>query len=157
MEIVLMTIGKTSIKWVKAGIEEYSKRLSRYVSYKIVELPDAPRSGKISESEQKEAEGQLILKNITESDYVVLLDECGAEYTSRSFASRLEKLMASGRKRILFAIGGPYGFSQSVYDRSNEMLSLSQMTFNHEMVRLFFTEQLYRAISILHGLPYHHD
>lgn len=157
MDIQLITIGKTNIKYIKEGIEEYCKRLRRYVSYSLVELPDAKRSGKISEDEQKEAEGEILLKQFSDSDTVVLLDERGRQYTSREFAGFLEKQMASGRKRLLFVVGGPYGFSQKVYDRADSLLSLSKMTFNHEMVRLFFTEQIYRGFSILHGLPYHHD
>lgn len=156
MEIKLLTIGKTGISYIKEGINEYCKRLSRYLPYEIVELPDA-RKGRLSESEQKEAEAELILRYLNESDNVVLLDEKGREYTSREFAALLERLMASGRKRTVFVVGGPYGFSQRIYQRSDSMLSLSKMTFNHEMVRLFFTEQMYRGISILHGLPYHHD
>lgn len=156
MEIKLLTIGKTGISYIKEGINEYCKRLSRYLPYEIVELPDA-RKGRLSESEQKEAEAELILRYLNESDYVVLLDEKGREYTSREFAALLERLMASGRKRTVFVVGGPYGLSQRIYQRSDSMLSLSKMTFNHEMVRLFFTEQMYRGISILHGLPYHHD
>lgn len=156
MEIKLLTIGKTGISYIKEGINEYCKRLSRYLPYEIVELPDA-RKGRLSESEQKEAEAELILRHLNESDNVVLLDEKGREYTSREFAALLERLMASGRKRTVFVVGGPYGFSQRIYQRSDSMISLSKMTFNHEMVRLFFTEQMYRGISILHGLPYHHD
>lgn len=157
MEIVLLTIGKTSISYINEGIAEYCKRLRRYVTYKITELPDARKAGKVSEAEQKEAEGTQILRQLADSDMVVLLDERGREYTSREFAGFLERSMASGRKRLVFVVGGPYGFSKSVYDRADSMVSLSRMTFNHEMVRLFFTEQIYRGISILHGLPYHHD
>ncbi len=157
MDIILLTIGKTGISYVKEGIEEYCKRLRRFVNYKIEELPDAKKAGKISEAEQKEAEGSQILRQLSDSDYVVLLDERGKEYTSREFAAYLERLMSSGRKRLVFVVGGPYGFSKSVYDRADGKLSLSKMTFNHEMVRLFFTEQIYRGISILHNLPYHHD
>ena len=156
MEITLLTIGKTGISYIREGIAEYCKRLGRYLPYGITELPDV-RKGKLSESEQKEAEASLILSALSDSDYVVLLDERGREYTSREFAACLEKLMGSGRKRTVFVVGGPYGFSQKVYDRSDAMMSLSRMTFNHEMVRLFFTEQVYRGVSILHGLPYHHD
>lgn len=156
MELTLLTVGKTGISYINEGINEYCKRLRRYIPYDIVELPDI-KKGKFSESEQKEAEGELILKTLTDQDYVILLDEKGSEYTSREFAARLEKLMSSGRKRTVFIVGGPYGFSKRVYDRSNAKISLSKMTFNHEMVRLFFTEQVYRGISILHGLPYHHD
>lgn len=156
MEIILLTIGKTAISYIREGIAEYCKRLSRYVPYSIVELPDV-RKGRMSENEQKEAEGELLLRYLNESDHVALLDERGREYTSREFAARLQRLMGSGRKRAVFVVGGPYGFSQKVYDRGDSMISLSRMTFNHEMVRLFFTEQVYRGISILHGLPYHHD
>ncbi|MDE6273030.1 MAG: 23S rRNA (pseudouridine(1915)-N(3))-methyltransferase RlmH [Muribaculaceae bacterium] len=157
MDIILLTIGKTNISYIKDGIEEYSKRLKRFINYKIDELPDARKSGKITESEQKEAEGALILRQLSDSDMVILLDERGKEYTSREFASYLERVMASGRKRLIFVVGGPYGFAQSVYQRADAKISLSKMTFNHEMVRLFFTEQIYRGISILHNLPYHHD
>ncbi|MBD5338665.1 23S rRNA (pseudouridine(1915)-N(3))-methyltransferase RlmH [bacterium] len=156
MEISLLTVGKTGIPYIKEGISEYLKRLRRFLPYEIIELPDA-RKGRLSETEQKEAEADLILKNLNDNDHVVLLDEKGREYTSREFAALLERLMSSGRKRTVFVVGGPYGFSQRVYDRGNALMSLSKMTFNHEMVRLFFTEQIYRGVSILHGLPYHHD
>lgn len=157
MEIVLMTVGKTGISFVKSGIEEYVKRLKRYIPYSIEELPDIKNSGKIAENEQKEAEGRSILSHISPSDFVILLDERGKEYTSREFAGRIEKIMGSGRKRAIFITGGPYGFSQTVYSRADDKLSLSKMTFNHEMVRLFFTEQIYRAMTILRNEPYHHD
>lgn len=157
MDIYLLTIGKTNISYIKDGIDEYCKRLRRFVSYTIKELPDAKNSGKKSENEQKEAEGELILKNIADSDLVVILDERGKEYTSREFAGFLERSMSSVKKRLIFVVGGPYGFSEAVYRRADSKLSLSKMTFNHEMVRLFFTEQIYRGISILNGLPYHHD
>ena len=156
MEISLLTVGKTGIPYIKEGISEYLKRLRRFLPYEIIELPDA-RKGRLSETEQKEAEADLILKNLNDNDHVVLLDEKGREYTSREFAALLERLMSSGRKRTVFDVGGPYGFSQRVYDRGNALMSLSKMTFNHEMVRLFFTEQIYRGVSILHGLPYHPD
>lgn len=156
MEIQLLTIGKTGISYIREGITEYCKRLSRYLPYSIIELPDV-KKGRLSEAEQKEAEADQILKAVNDSDYVILLDEKGREYTSREFAAWLERLMSSGRKRTLFIVGGPYGFSQRVYNRGDAKMSLSKMTFNHEMVRLFFTEQVYRGISILQGLPYHHD
>lgn len=157
MEIVLLTVGKTGIGFVKEGIEEYVKRLRHYVSYSIMELPDCRNSRKQSEAEQKVVEGDLILSKLTSGDRVVLLDERGKEYRSVEFASRLEKIMASGCKRCVFVVGGPYGFSEAVYARADEMLSLSKMTFNHEMIRLFFTEQLYRGLTILRGEPYHHE
>lgn len=157
MDISLLVIGKTSSEYISDGISEYLKRLKRYIPYRIVELPDARKAGKVSEPEQKSAEGALLLREINDADLLVLLDERGKEYTSREFAQYLERAMASGRKRLVFAIGGPYGFSEAVYARADGKISLSRMTFNHEMVRLFFTEQIYRAVSILHGLPYHHD
>lgn len=157
MDIVLLVVGKTTSKYIIEGISEYIKRLKRYIPYEICELPDARRAGKISQAEQKDAEGELILRKLNDSDMVILLDERGTQYTSREFASYLERAMGSGRKRLVFIVGGPYGFSEAVYARANGLISLSKMTFNHEMVRLFFTEQIYRGISILHGLPYHHD
>lgn len=150
-----MTVGKTTIDFVKEGIAEYVKRLRHYVPYSIVELTDVKR--RLPEGEQKSAEGTMILSRLQASDHVVLLDERGKEYRSVEFAGRLEKIMSSGCKRCVFVVGGPYGFSQEVYDRANEMLSLSRMTFNHEMVRLFFTEQIYRGLTILRGEPYHHE
>lgn len=157
MNIELITIGKTRMCFVKEGLDEYRGRLRRYIGYNITELADIKNAGKIAETEQKEAEGALILSKLSPSDHVVLLDERGRQYSSRKFADRLQNIMASGKKRLVFIIGGPYGFSKSVYDRADEMLSLSEMTFNHEMVRLFFTEQVYRAQTILRGEPYHHD
>lgn len=157
MEIELLTIGKTGGKYLAAGIEDYCKRLRRYVPYRITELPDVRNAGKLSEAEQKEAEGQQILAHLSASDHVTLLDERGDMLTSRGFSQKLQKMMASGRKRIVFVVGGPYGFSPAVYARADWKLSLSEMTFSHEMVRLFFTEQIYRAMTILRGEPYHHD
>lgn len=157
MEIALITVGKTNIGYITEGINEYCKRLRRFLPYKIIELPDFRKSGKVSEQEQKDGEGEMILKQIVDSDRVYLLDERGKEYTSREFASVLERELGSGKKRLVFIVGGPYGFSKKVYDRADSMLSLSRMTFNHEMVRLFFIEQIYRAVAIINGLPYHHD
>lgn len=156
MDIVLITVGKTGIPYVKAGIEDYAKRLVRYVPFSFVELPDL-KSKVSSETIQKQKEGELFLDKISSSDYVILLDEKGKEYTSMEFAGYLEKLMAMGRKRLVFVVGGPYGFSEDVYSRADAKLSLSRMTFNHEMVRLFFIEQIYRGMTILRGEPYHHQ
>ena len=157
MEILLRTIGKTSVKFVKEGIEEYSGRLRHYVSFKIDTVPDIRGTRKMSESQQKEAEGRLLLDGFQPSDFVVLLDEHGDEFTSLKFAGWMEKKMASGFKRIIFVVGGPYGFSPDVYSRANSKISLSKMTFPHELVRLFFVEQLYRAYTILNHEPYHHE
>ena len=157
MNIELYTIGKTRQKFVTEGIEEYLKRLRRYIPYRITELPDVKNAGRMPKEEQKGAEGELILSKLSPSDHVMLLDERGKQYTSIEFANRLETILASGRKRLVMVIGGPYGFSKEVYDRANELLSLSRMTFNHEMIRLFITEQTYRAMTILRGEPYHHE
>lgn len=155
MEVMILGIGKTNTGFIATGIEEYTQRLKRYITIKTLWLKDVNR--KISEDQQKETEGCQILDNIQPSDLVSLLDEHGKEFTSREFSGWMQKQLASGRKRLIFVIGGPYGFSQSVYKRADGMISLSKMTFNHEMVRLFFVEQLYRAMTILRGEPYHHD
>ena len=157
MNIELITIGKIKSRYLMEGIEEYIKRLKRYIAFDITEIPDIKNAGRISKEEQKEAEGQLILGRLQPSDYIVLLDEHGKQYSSIEFAEQLQSIMSSGKKRLVFAVGGPYGFSQSVYDKAYKLLSLSKMTFNHEMVRLFFTEQIYRAMTILRGEPYHHE
>lgn len=157
MEVVLLAIGKTNIKFVEEGIKEYEGRLRRYMTFRTEWLRDVKGAGQLAEARQKELEGEAILAKLQPSDMVILLDEHGKEFTSREFATWMEKQMASGRKRIVFVIGGPYGFSQAVYDRASSLVSMSKMTFNHEMIRLFFVEQMYRAMTILRGEPYHHD
>lgn len=157
MDIVLMAVGRTSTGYVREGISEYAGRLKHYVSFTFAEIPDLRNTRSLSEERQKEEEGKLILSRLQTSDYVVLLDERGKEFTSVEFSEFMQKQMLSGRKRLVFIIGGPYGFSANVYSRGNYQLSLSKMTFNHEMVRLFFTEQIYRAFTILRGEPYHHS
>lgn len=157
MEIELLTVGKTSIRFVEEGIAEYTRRLKHYIPFSIKALPDIKNTSKLSEAKQKEAEGEKILTSLTTADYVVLLDEHGKEYTSVEFSSFIEKQMIGGRRKVVFVVGGPYGFSQEVYNRADSLLSLSKMTFNHEMVRLFFVEQIYRGMTILRGEPYHHE
>lgn len=154
LEIQLITIGKTQSKWLREGIELYIGRLKHYLPFCLTELPDARRAR--TPEEQKREEGRMLLAQIAPADRLVLLDERGHGLTSEAFARQLQKNMASGLKRLVFAIGGPYGFSQEVYDRAAAMLSLSPMTFTHEMARLFFIEQLYRGAAILRGDPYHH-
>lgn len=144
-------------RYLQQGVDDYTQRLKHYVPFAIEEIADARNTRSLTHDQQKEAEGRNLLAKLTPADTLILLDERGKEMTSRAFAAHLQKLMASGAKRVVFAAGGPYGFSQSVYDRANAMISLSQMTFSHEMVRLVFTEQLYRAMTILRGEPYHHD
>lgn len=157
MEIILLAIGKTKTGFVNDGIREYSDRLKRYVPFTLVELPDVRTTKTMTEQIQKNQEGNQILAFIKSGDFVVLLDERGHEYRSVEFATYNEKMMASGRKRIVFIVGGPYGFSSDVYARADSKLSLSRMTFNHEMVRMFFVEQIYRAMTILRHEPYHHE
>jgi 23S rRNA (pseudouridine1915-N3)-methyltransferase len=157
MKITLMVVGRTTSANLRAGIEEYTKRINRYIPFDIVELPDVKTSRKLTEEKQKEAEGEMMLSRIQSADYVVLLDERGKEMTSREFSQTLERKAQTVAKQLYFIVGGPYGFSPAVYARANEKMSLSKMTFPHEMVRLFFTEQLYRAYTIQRNEPYHHD
>ena len=142
MKIELAVIGKTSIGYLKQGIDEYIKRLKHYVPFEIKYIDDIKNTKNISEDQQKRTEGAKILSLLDKSDFVVLLDEHGKEYTSMQYSSYIQKRMLSGVKKVVFVIGGPYGFSQEVYDRANDKISFSKMTFNHEMIRLIFTEQL---------------
>ena len=157
MKIELAVIGKTSIGYLKQGIDEYIKRLKHYVPFEIKYIDDIKNTKNISEDQQKRTEETKILSLLDKSDYVVLLDEHGKEYTSMQYSSYIQKRMLSGAKKVVFVIGGPYGFSQEVYDRANDKISFSKMTFNHEMIRLIFTEQLYRAYTIINHEPYHHE
>ena len=137
-------------------IDDYIKRLGYYTSFDMEVIPDIKNAKNLSESLQKQAEGNEILKRITNSETLILLDEKGKNYTSEKFSEFLQKKMNSGLKNLVFVIGGPYGFSEEIYDRANGKISLSSMTFSHQMVRLFFVEQLYRAFTILRNEPYHH-
>lgn len=157
MKITLAVIGKTEVGFVRQGIEEYVKRLQHYVQFNIQYISDVKGTRNMSEAQQKVAEGRALLSALESSDHVVLLDEHGAERTSVDYSQWLERRMASGSKRLVFVVGGPYGFSPDVYQRSNEKISLSKMTFPHELVRLIFVEQLYRAFTILRHEPYHHE
>ena len=157
MKITLMVVGKTTQAPVRTLIDEYSRRISRYNPFEILQLPDVKTSRKLTEQKQKEMEGEMMLQRIQPGDFVVLLDEHGRELTSREFAADIEKKSVTVPRNLWFVVGGPYGFSPEVYARANQQLSLSKMTFPHEMVRAFFTEQLYRAFTILRNEPYHHD
>lgn len=157
MKITLTVIGKTNCKFLIQGIEEYTKRLSFYVPFNIHYLPDVKNNKKMTEEQQKSLEGSAILNSLDKSDFVVLLDEHGKEFTSMQFSKYIEKKMSSVPKRLVFIVGGPYGFSKEVKERANEKISLSKMTFSHEMIRLIFTEQLYRAMTIINNEPYHHE
>ncbi len=156
MKILLLVIGKTDDDYLITGIKKYVGRLGHYVSFEMKEIPDIRNRKTLSEEQQKKSESFLLLSQFQAGDYIILLDENGKQFTSVDFSENLEKLMASGSKRIVFVIGGPYGFSQDVYAKANAKMSLSPMTFSHQMVRLIFVEQLYRAFTILKGEPYHH-
>ncbi|WP_036877291.1 23S rRNA (pseudouridine(1915)-N(3))-methyltransferase RlmH [Xylanibacter oryzae] len=156
MKTVLILVGKTINKHFIANIDDYVSRISHYMPFEVVTIPEIKNSKNLTEQQQKENEGSLILNKIQQSDYVVLLDEHGDELRSLNFANWLQKKQSIVR-RLVFIIGGPYGFSSDMYARANEKLSLSKMTFSHQMVRLIFIEQLYRACTIIKGEPYHHE
>ncbi|EHQ28563.1 23S rRNA (pseudouridine(1915)-N(3))-methyltransferase RlmH [Mucilaginibacter paludis] len=157
MKITLLSVGKTEDAYLKDGIDKYLKRLKHYIKFETIELPELKNTKALSQEQQKAKEAEMLLKNINTTDYVILLDEGGAQLTSVQFADLLNKKMISSVNNLVFIIGGPYGFDESVYKRANDKLSLSRMTFSHQMVRLFFVEQVYRAYTILKGEPYHHQ
>lgn len=157
MKITLLAIGKTDARYFIDAIGEYQKRLEHYIPYEMQIIPDLKNTKSLTIDQQKEKEGELILKALQPGDYLVLLDERGKEYSSMQFASYIEKKTHTVNKRLVFVIGGPYGFSQAVYDKASEKLTLSRMTFSHQMIRLIFVEQLYRAMTILNNEPYHHE
>ena len=156
MKTILILVGKTQSKIFKVGIDDYVNRIEHYMPFSITTIPELKNTKSLSEDQQKQKEGELILKEIQPSDTVVLLDEHGAEFRSVEYANWLKQKQNTAR-RLVFIIGGPYGFSPDVYARANEKISLSRMTFSHQMVRLIFTEQLYRACTIIKGEPYHHE
>ncbi|MDD3687216.1 MAG: 23S rRNA (pseudouridine(1915)-N(3))-methyltransferase RlmH [Bacteroidales bacterium] len=157
MNIILTVIGKTDSSFVAEGCEEYFKRIKRYLKFEFKVIRDIKNSGSLDENVQKKLEGEKILEGITVSDVVVLLDENGKEYSSREFAGFISKQMNASVKNLIFVVGGPYGFSDDVYKRANYKISLSRMTFSHQLIRLIFAEQLYRAFAIINNEPYHHD
>ncbi len=157
MKIELMVIGRTTSEYLRSGINLYVSMLMRHVLFELRVLPHVKATKSMTEARQKDAEGQAFLAQLSAADVVILLDERGRELTSREFSVFVEKKMVAGTRRLVFIVGGPYGFSQAMYDRADGLVSLSRMTFSHEMVRLFFVEQLYRAFTILSNEPYHHD
>jgi 23S rRNA (pseudouridine1915-N3)-methyltransferase len=157
MNIKLIAIGKTDQKNLQLLIEEYQKRLSFYIKFDLEIIPDIKNVKNLTESQQKEKEGELILAKITPTDQLILLDENGKSFSSVDFSQELQKKMNAGIKTLVFVIGGPYGFSEDVYSKAAGKISLSLMTFSHQMVRLFFIEQLYRGFTILRNEPYHHQ
>ena len=157
MNIELLTVGKTDVKWVKEGLDVYVDRLRHYVPFKVTEIPELKKAQALSRDQVKEKEGELILRHLTPADTLILLDEHGVEYRSTEFAGMLEKYMLQGTKNLVFAIGGAYGFAPEVHSRARAKMALSKMTFTHQMVRTVFAEQLYRAFTILRGEPYHNE
>ena len=156
MKITLLAIGKTDSKPLQLLIEAYEKRLKHYIGFTFEVIPDIKNTKNLSQAQQKELEGQEILKRLQSSDHLILLDEKGKTHSSVQFSQFLQKKMNSGLKNLVFVIGGPYGFSEALYQKAQGRLSLSDMTFSHQMVRLFFIEQLYRGFTILKNEPYHH-
>lgn len=157
MKIVLIAIGKTDASYFTEALKEYTGRLAHYLPFETIWIPDIRNVKSMSESQQKEKEGELILKMLQPGDYPVLLDDKGKEFTSMQFATYIEKKMHTVARRLVFIIGGPYGFSEKVYSAAQEKISLSKMTFSHQMIRVIFAEQLYRAMTILNNEPYHHE
>ena len=156
MKITLLVVGNTTDTHIELLIQEYQKRLAHYIPFNIQVIPELKNTKALTPEQQKQTEGELILRTINSSTDLVLLDEHGKEFRSIEFADYVQKRMSSGRD-VVFVVGGPYGFSEAVYQRANGKISLSKMTFSHQMVRLFFVEQLYRAMTILRGEPYHHE
>ena len=157
MNLKLIAIGKTDNKALQTLIDDYQKRLSFYIKFELEIITDIKNVKNLSETQQKEKEGELILSKITATDHLILLDENGKSFSSVSFSEFLQKKMNAGIRTLVFVIGGPYGFSQTVYQKAVGKISLSEMTFSHQMVRLFFIEQLYRGFTILKNEPYHHQ
>lgn len=157
MKIVLLVIGETHKKWAAEGEKEYMSRLRHYVDFEKVVIPDLKGLKNLSIEQIKEKEGEQILARLSPGDAVILLDEKGEEFTSVKFSAALQRLMNGGQKRAVFVVGGPYGFSETVYSKASRLLSFSRLTFPHDLIRVIFAEQLYRAFSILRNEPYHHD
>lgn len=157
MKATLILVGKTVDKRFAELISEYANRLKHYISFEINTIPELKNTKSLTSEQQKNSEAELIIKNLQPSDYVVLLDEHGKEMRSIEMADWMKRKMNTINKRIVFIIGGPYGFSQKIYDIAHEKLSMSKMTFSHQMIRLIFVEQLYRSMTILNGEPYHHE
>ena len=157
MDVKLVTVGKTDVQWVRDGLDLYVSRLRHYVPFSLVEIPQLKNVSALTQEQIKEREGELVLKQLNPGDSVILLDEHGKEYRSVEWAEWIRQRLARGGKALVFVIGGAYGFSQAVYDRAEGKVSLSRMTFSHQMVRTIFAEQLYRAFTIIKGEPYHHE
>ena len=157
MKTIFIVIGKTTDARIATLTDEYISRISHYMPFEMQVIPELRNAKSLSQEQQKEQEAELLKRNLQTSDYIVLLDEHGKERRSIDFAQWLQKRMAASPRRLVFIVGGPYGFAPQLYEMAQEKISLSQMTFSHQMIRLFFTEQVYRAMTILNGEPYHHE
>jgi 23S rRNA (pseudouridine1915-N3)-methyltransferase len=157
MKIILIQTGKTTEKYISEGVEEYAGRIRKYNPFEIITLADLRNTKSMPVAEQKVREGKKLLESVGAEDFMIVLDEKGKEFSTAEFAGQLEKIFLQSKKRIVFAIGGPYGFSADVYKRADMKLSLSRLTFTHQMVRLLFAEQLYRIFTVIKGDPYHHE
>lgn len=157
MKITFLTVGKTTFPFVKEGCDIFIKRIRHYTTFEYIEIPELKNTSSLSKEQIKEKEAELILKYVKNTDKVVLLDERGKNFTSIEWSKELEKEIVSGTRSLIFIVGGAYGFSKTIYERANDKLSLSSMTFSHQIIRLFFIEQLYRAFTIMKGEPYHNE
>lgn len=157
MKISLLVIGKTDDKTLDKLTDVYRKRIKHFINFEYIEIPDVRLHKKITEEKQKQLEAEALLKHLPNSCYLILLDEKGKEFNSIDFSKKIQKHMHDSIHNLVFVVGGPYGFAPEIYEKSQELLSLSKMTFSHQMIRLFFTEQIYRAMSIWKNLPYHHE
>lgn len=157
MKITILLTGRTNIKYIEDGFEEYKKRINHYIDFKIKEIPSIKNSKNLSINQQKDKEAVEIFRHISDTDVVILLDEKGKEYSSRDFANYLQVKMNCAIKNLVFITGGPYGFAKDLYDRANDKISMSKMTFSHQLIRIIFAEQLYRAFTILRNEPYHNE
>ena len=157
MKTIFILIGKTTDKRMESLTDEYIGRITHYMPFEMQVIPELRNAKNLSQEQQKEQEAELLKKTLQPSDYIVLLDEHGKERRSIEFASWIEKRMAASPRRLVFIVGGPYGFAPQIYEMAQEKISLSQMTFSHQMIRLLFVEQIYRALTILHNEPYHHE
>lgn len=157
MKISLLVIGKTDEKAMAKLTQEYAKRMQHFVPFEYIEIPDVPQFKKLTEAQQKDLEAEAIIKRLPKSYHLILLDERGKQYTSVAFSKKLQNHMQRATQNLVFVVGGPYGFSDKLYDLAQGKISLSKMTFSHQMIRLFFIEQLYRAMTIWKNLPYHHE
>lgn len=157
MKIILLQTGKTTWKYISEGVDEYSARIRKYNPFEVITLPELKNTRNMPVSEQKTREGRKIIESTGPDDFVIVLDEKGKEFTTTEFADKLGKIFLQSKKRIVFIIGGPFGFSDEVYSRADMKMSLSKLTFSHQMVRLLFSEQLYRVFTVIKGDPYHHE